>query len=309
MHPLYWRSAIASIPVEKKIHLFYRSHEQIVEASSEDCKTWTTVSTITDEEAQEQSALTAFYCEKDTTNGEKPSIHIIYIDSRMRLREFVRALDAPSWKELPFPVETPAPFYTTKLISGACHDDKGEETRHWLCYSCPTDTRLIELRRSVQGEWKEHKGLLTVLDHVMPGSDITTSQEGSTTHLLYQTSGDRVISLGGDYYQWTHNKMNTMVVPTDTIFNTPLASCIDSKGKYYVFFVKEVEGENHVHAIVDGEQTSVALWTEGSFVGAVLLNDKPVLFMDQVANEEAHLCAFTNEGASWSLLGEVTKSS
>ena len=152
MHPLYWRSAIASIPVEKKIHLFYRSHEQIVEASSEDCKTWTTVSTITDEEAQEQSALTAFYCEKDTTNGEKPSvrhstpneklpsntypqIHIIYIDSRMRLREFVRALDAPSWKELPFPVETPAPFYTTKLISGACHDDKGEETRHWLCYS------------------------------------------------------------------------------------------------------------------------------------------------------------------------------
>lgn len=39
----------------------------------------------------------------------------------------------------------------------------------------------------------------------MPGSDITTSQEGSTTHLLYQTSGDRVISLGGDYYQWTHN--------------------------------------------------------------------------------------------------------
>lgn len=139
----------------------------------------------------------------------------------MRLREFVRALDAPSWKELPFPVETPAPFYTTKLISGACHDDKGEETRHWVCYSwlvslyplqkptnhacSPTDTRLIELRRAVQGEWKEHKGLLTVLDHVMPGSDITTSQEGSTTHLLYQTSGDRVISLGGDYYQWTHN--------------------------------------------------------------------------------------------------------
>ena len=103
--------------------------------------------------------------------------------------------------------------------------------------------------------------------------------------------------------------MNTMVVPSDTIFNTPLASCIDSKGKYYVFFVKEVDGENHVHALVDGEQTSIALWTPGSFVGAVLQNDKPVLFLDQVTNDEAHLCAFTCEGSAWSLLGEVTKSS
>lgn len=74
MHPLYWRSAIAAIPVEKKIHLFYRSTEKIVEVSSEDGKKWTTVSTIDDEEAQEQSALTAFYCAQDTTNSEKPSV-------------------------------------------------------------------------------------------------------------------------------------------------------------------------------------------------------------------------------------------
>ena len=73
--------------------------------------------------------------------------------------------------------------------------------------------------------------------------------------------------------------------------------------------VEEVDGENHVHALVDGEQTSIALWTPGSFVGAVLQNDKPVLFLDQVTNDEAHLCAFTCEGSAWSLLGEVTKSS
>lgn len=96
-----------------------------------------------------------------------------------------------------------------------------------------------------------------------------------------------------------------MVPGSETIYRSPLASCIDSNGKYYLFFVREVDGKNKIQSLIDEKQTSIAVWTPGSFIGAVMHGDKPHLFVNEVANAIPQLSAYSYDGSAWTLLGKI----
>ena len=100
-----------------------------------------------------------------------------------------------------------------------------------------------------------------------------------------------------------------VVVPgSQTIHRSPLASCIDSSGsteKYYMFFVGDIDGKNHVQSLIDGKRTTIAVWTPGSFIGAAMHNGKPHLFVNEVFQAIPRLSTYAYDGSSWTSLGAV----
>lgn len=133
-------------------------------------------------------------------------------------------------------------------------------------------------------------------------------------------SGSKVATRNGtsrvSYIPCSHvHRLTCMLVETkvvvpgsQTIHRSPLASCIDSSGsteKYYMFFVGDIDGKNHVQSLIDGKRATIAVWTPGSFIGAAMHNGKPHLFVNEVFQAVPRLSTYTYDGSSWTSLGAV----
>ncbi|KXG49285.1 uncharacterized protein PGRI_031550 [Penicillium griseofulvum] len=306
-------SDYAAVSDGTKIYLYYQNGaSQILEVTSSDGSSWTeSPNPVADKLNPAGSPITAYYVANDGAEGNKPSIHLFFIDASGILHEKVKSLPhGTSWKDKEFASQIEkSPATTSRLSSGICHD--GPKPAHqWLFFeefnTATGVTEISELRCGDDSgfQWRYRKGLSEGAATALPGTQLATNLTDTTTHLFFQRHDGEIFEYLGSYDKWHSQK--PILKSGEVEISTPLAA-ISSKAtdKPYLFYVTKTS-PYEVMAYTDGTKTKVGLYVPGTKLGAVSFGGKIYLFQKPL-DHPASVWTRVYDGNSWKLGSKVVE--